>query len=159
MSEVGPSSTVREASAYVTDNIATGVHCPCCGSWLNTYSRRLNRAKVRELQALYRWADDNDTLFDYFSVPATGISLRNREYPKLRFWQLLEARDPEVGSGDGGGYWRITVAGVKFVRGELKVPNKIIEFRSQFLRFADDAVDIDIHESLLDRSIDPEETD
>ena len=152
-----PDTPLRDARAYVTDNIATGVRCPCCGSWLNTYSRRLNRAKVRELQALYRWADDNDTLHDYFHVPTTGISLRNREYPKLRFWQLLEARDPEIGSGDGTGWWRLTPGGVAFVRGNLRLPNRVLEFRSQVLGFDPEAELVDVHAALLDDSIDPED--
>ena len=153
------STPLRDVQSYVLDGVAEGVHCPACGSWNRQYTRRLNRAKVRELQAMYRWADDHDMLFDYFSVPSTGISLRNREYPKLRHWSLVEPRDPNVSSGDGGGFWKITVAGVKFVRGEIKVPNKIIEFRSQFLGFADDAAVVSIREALMDDSIDPEETD
>lgn len=151
--------SLADAKRQVRERIADGegVMCPCCGSWNKAYRRRLNRAKVRELQAMYRWADENDSLFDFFHVPSTGMSLRNREYPKLRWWQLIEPRDPEVGSGENTGFWKLTLIGVKFVRGEVRLPNMVVEYRSEFLRFADDAELVGVREALLDDSIDPDE--
>ena len=157
MPEVGPHATVREAREYIKENVVDGVACPCCGSWNRVYSRRLNRAKVRELREIFAYADDRGELYDFVNVPASGVSLRNREYPKLRFWGLLEPRDPDVGSGEGTGWWRVTPQGVAFVRGRLELPNKVLEYRSRVLRFAEDAVVVDIHEAFRDDSVDPED--
>ena len=157
MREVGPHATVREAREYVKERIEEGVSCPCCGSWNRVYSRRLNRAKVRELREIFAFADDQGMLYDYVNIPASGVSLRNREYPKLRFWGLLEPRDPDVGSGEGTGWWRVTPQGVAFVRGTLSLPNKVLEYRSRVLRVAEDAVTVDIHEAFRDTSVDPDE--
>ena len=157
----GHEPTLREAREYVLAGVEEGVKCPCCGGRVKAYKRRLNRAKVRELQQIYVRIDETDgETYDYTHVPSLGISLVNREYPKLRWWGLLEPRDLGASADDGtAGWWRLTPAGVKFLRGELRVPNMVVEYRSQFLRFADDAVAVDVRAALADTSIDPDETD
>ncbi len=153
-----PSASVAEARTYIDERLSGGVTCPCCGSYLKIYARRLNRAKVRELLEIYRRIDETDgDYYDFHFLPDLGISLRNREYPKLRWWGLLEARDPDAGPTETTGYWRLTFAGVKFVRGELRVPNKVLEFRSEFLGFAEDASAVSVREALLDSHADRED--
>ena len=160
---LGPDATLREARESMEEALGEGdgATCPCCGSWNRVYRRRLNRAKVRELLAIYRWADEHDSLYDYLHVPSTGISLRNREYPKLRWWGLIEAREAESGggvsSGEGTGWWRLTPQGVAFVRGEVRLPNRVLEFRSRVVGWDVEAVAVDVHAALRDTSVDPDE--
>lgn len=115
------------AREWLQERIEDGVRCPCCDQYAKVYERKLNSGMAVALIAIYVVSERLRPQDGWLSIPrdlegvgrSLATVLTNREYPKLRFWGLLEP------SPKAAAVWRITDEGKRFVRGEITVPRTV----------------------------------
>lgn len=148
-------ATLAEAEQWVRENGAEGVICPCCHQVAKVYKRKLNRAMAYSLIVLYRLSGEADEA-GFIDVPRALAKhnlvavLRSREYQKLRYWGLAEAKGEKRDDGGKAGKYRITETGMLFVVGNLAVPRHVYLYNGAVMSL-DTTEKITIREALGDR--------
>lgn len=113
----GHPPTLAEARAWLRERLDDGAHCPCCGQYAKVYRRTIASTVAKTL--IRMWNLDRD---QWCNLPAYG--LRGGDIIKTRFWGLIEPM-PGAVRDDGShrvGYWRLTPAGVDFIRHRTAIP-------------------------------------
>lgn len=146
------SNSLQDARKTLMANLDKGSHCPCCDQFAKVYRRSLNAGMAAALLVILRRTSEIDPVEGWLHVPDDfeklgGVVsvLRNREYPRLRFWGLLESYEgPSGGDVPYSGKWRITPAGREFCLGRLSVPRVLFFYNGQVLadRNEEDVIDI-----------------
>ena len=130
---------LSEAKAELRAQLNQGAHCPCCTQFAKIYERRLNSGMAACLLILYRIAKEMRTE-EWIYVPAWVSShpalANSREYPKLRYWGLVEQRENEDPDKKDSGFWRLTESGRNFVRGELEISSHVRLYDGRSLGFS-----------------------
>lgn len=129
-------TTLDEAKKWLRARILDGDRCPCCNQYAKVYERKLNAGMALALVHIHLVTGRLRPQDGWLRIPKDleGIGntvstvLGNREYPKLRYWGLLEAQ------GDENGLWRITPEGVQFVLGALSVPKTVLLYDGKVLK-------------------------
>lgn len=151
----GMNPSLAEASRWVTDNAPAGAICPCCNQVAKVYRRKLNRAMAYSLICLYRLSGEADEA-GFIDVPRALAKhnlvsvLRSREYQKLRYWGLVEAKGEKRDDGGKVGKYRITETGRLFVIGNLALPRHVLLYNGAVLEI-DRTEKITIREALGDK--------
>lgn len=125
MFNLRPDTTLREAQAWLRDNVDDGVTCPLCGQFAKVYRRKINAGIARVLIAMYRKAGDDWVYLPY--IDSTGREpihvSRSGEMCIARYWGLIEQMPGEREDGSSRvGWWRLTGRGCAFVRNEIRIP-------------------------------------
>jgi len=151
----GMTTTLVEARAWVSANAPAGAICPCCNQVAKVYRRKLNRAMAYSLICLHRLSSEADEA-GFIDVPRLlakhGLVsvLRSREYQKLRYWGLVEAKGEKRDDGGKAGKYKITETGKLFVTGSLALPRYVLLYNGAVLEI-DKTEKITIREALGDK--------
>jgi hypothetical protein len=126
-------TTLQEARIWLRDRIKEGRLCPCCNQNAKMYRRKLNSAMARGLIFLYQlWREDPNAWWDVtqeISDRKIVDLLRSREWPKAKYWDLIEQKPGKRSDGaPNSGMWRITDLGRKFVLQQIQVPSHAFVF-------------------------------
>lgn len=151
-------TTLKEAKKWLRERIDEGAACPCCTQFAKTYKRRLNSGMAASILALYQRTEQLKPAEGWLHIPRDfeGANkklmtvLGNREYPRLRYWGLLEqfGGPNEVADTPASGKWRLTKKGVDFVLGEVKVPAYVILYDNRVMSRAPIEEQVDIRAAL-----------
>lgn len=143
---------LKEVKSWLRERVYKGEKCPCCLQMAKVYKRTITSAMAIALVHIYRrqmeiglneWMHVENYLK---GVPNAPPSLRG-DFPKLRFWGLLEKKDETRDDGsDRNGFYRITPNGVGFVRGEILVHKYIYIYNQRPLK--SDGVMVSISDAL-----------
>jgi hypothetical protein len=116
---------VEAAAKYVDKHAEEGVVCPCCGKWVKSYWRGINRAMASALYWIVQMSADGKLWVD---VPNTGPDwlLRTNQHTTLQWWGLIERKPNTDTKKKHSGLWRPTVTGLAFAAGRLRVPEKVL---------------------------------
>ena len=125
MPEIGPSSTITEARAWLRERLQEGAKCPCCTQNARTYKRTITRGAAAGLVHAYL-AHGVDNLFHAPSDPA--LARLGGEWARLALWNLIEEAPTARDDGGRAGYWMVTPKGAGFVRDGLLVPKHLYLF-------------------------------
>lgn len=116
--------TVKEAKARLRANFNKrgGMDCPCCGQRVARYKRSLNSGMLKALDWMCfhtRCSTEQE-----INIPrdAPIYVTANREYARLYNWGFIVRVANDDPAKHTSGIWRLTEKGVKFRRGEIKVP-------------------------------------
>jgi hypothetical protein len=131
-------NTMAEGKAFLKENYAKGIECPCCKQFVKLYKRNLNSAMAWTLIEIY---NETKRMEDDGAIPAIAWihvkeylrvnGLHNgHDWTLLQWWDLLEERKTDSGLPNSG-RWRITEKGVLFVRMQLTVPKYISFYNSK----------------------------
>jgi hypothetical protein len=114
------------------------VRCPVTNEVLSVYVRHLSRNHV---ETLGRLAMASLTKGRAWLKIREFSARRDGDLAKLRYWGLAETLAPAqcLEGEQPRGMWRITPAGMAWLRRETKVPRSIVIFRNEFLGFYDGA--------------------
>lgn len=127
-------ASLASAKLYLQAKLEQGTVCPCCSQYAKVYRRKINSGMAVALMVILRrtkrmmpyegWLHIPDDFKD--SGELVGV-LKNRDYPKLRYWGLLEAFEGANLDSDTpcSGKWRLTNKGVAFCMGEVRVPKYV----------------------------------
>ncbi|MGH7743351.1 MAG: hypothetical protein ACREQ5_00815 [Candidatus Dormibacteria bacterium] len=137
--------TLAQARARLNERVETreGARCPCCDQFAKVYRRRLSSGIARALIRGHRAAG-----MGWFHAP-TVVGDRG-DLSKARYWGLVEEERTRRPGGGRAGFWRLTVQGDRFVRGQLWVPAHARIYTGRFLGL-DNTEKIDIHGALGSR--------
>lgn len=119
--------SMTEERTFVRMKRRDGIKCPCCTQYVKEYRRTLNGRMARALLTIATsssWASAEQR-FRWLDVPKLLIAKKDGsgDYGKLRHWGLIEpAPRSKATVSRTSGKWRITMLGMKFARGEAKVP-------------------------------------
>lgn len=132
-----------------------GGNCPVCERWGKVYSRNINRTMARSLQWLYDAQQKASDLRTWIDVPNTAPKhvLRTNQLATLRWWGLIERKpeDLEDKTQKHTGLWRITLRGMDFVEGKIRVPKTVKTYNAEPVGYGKELVSFtDVHEIEFD---------
>lgn len=94
-------------------------HCEHCGQTMMIYRRSIRLNMLQCLRRLYFNHKKEAVKINTVSPISNTIA----DFPKLRFWGLIEAGD--------NGTWRITEAGIGFILGKIQVKKYIYLYNNE----------------------------
>lgn len=110
--------TLSEAREWLRKQVDDGAKCPCCTQFSKVYRRKINAGMASGLITMYRTYG-----LAWGHVPSTAdLSRLGGELARLRMWGLVEESPEPRDDGGRAGWWRVTAAGERFVRGQERVP-------------------------------------
>jgi hypothetical protein len=118
--------------------------CPHCGAKIVTYRHGLNRVLVHALQVAWRESAQATMPFKVSDNEAFTFSER-ANFQKLKYWGLVDHATSSQGRPIEG-FWRITVMGDAFVRGEAPAAKFVRTYRGDVAREETPAPQIHIAE-------------
>ncbi len=114
-------------------------HCPTCGASMKAYWHRLSPGLVTTLKKIYdRVVAKNENKVSKHELVLTHSEYGN--FQKLRFHGMI-ARYKVRKSWDRA-TWLITRRGGQFLRGEIRVPERVRTFRNAVTGHAEELVNI-----------------
>lgn len=139
-----PLSEVREWLQDQVNN-GDGAECPCCGQYARIYRRKLNSNMAASLIRAWLAVGANQ----WFHAP-TVLGRNDGEFAKLHYWGLVEEERRLRPDGGRAGWWRITLAGVLFVKGMVTAPSHAELYAGRLLKL-DDRCQVTIEAALGDK--------
>lgn len=143
-------ATISEGREWLRARLKRGAQCPLCKQRAQVYKRKLNAGMAYGIIIFFRHVKGDTS--EWVHVPThTDLSRLGGDWAKLSHWKLIQERS-EV-RDDGGshaGWWRLTTAGISFVRRTSKVPSHILMYDSRCLRMDDEKM-IAITDALGDK--------
>jgi len=130
---------LRNVIDWLFENARTGVECPAC----------TRRVKIDAYSIEKGWID---VLAKVNANPDEWVHLQeyktsSRKESLLRHWGLLERQQGRREDGNPSkGYYRITERGRRFLRGEERVPRRILTGLG-VTRYEDENDLVDVHEA------------
>lgn len=137
------SDSLGVARALVFSKLAKGSHCPCCGQFAKSYTRRINSGMARALIWLVRtWREG--AADGWVHVPTRGPRhvLANRELARFLFWELVEARFNDDKTKKDSGYWRPTERGQRFADNLSRESRHVVLYDNGVREWSPDLIDI-----------------
>lgn len=127
-------TTIEEARDWLQRAASTseGAVCPCCDRFDKVYKRKINKASVGDLLALYRLSMQKGLRLWHYSKFMPG-TIRHGDFAKFRHLDMIERGDPEDTKKKTSGCYRITAVGMRFCRGEIAIPERIVLYHDQLL--------------------------
>ena len=123
--------TIEEAKSYLRKKLDKGITCPCCNQTVKMYKVKLTTGMAQVLIKFYKNKGWKHPIEDFKTI--------NGDYAKLRHWGLVEKHGGEHESDvKSNGLWRITLKGIDFIQGSVKVPEKIKLYNNNFYGFDGD---------------------
>lgn len=102
-----------------------GGHCPCCDRWGKVYKRNINETMARSVIWL---AGAPCGAEGWVDVPSNAPRwlVRSNQLATLRWWGLVERREPSEGEDKKySGMWRCTELGKQWIAGNAKVHQSV----------------------------------
>lgn len=162
MSDLPEGISLAEARLWLLGKMDKGAECPCCHQYAKIYRRKLTSSMAYALILIcryYRNLREPRGLDEWLHVPEWlsktskfGATVRGGDWAKLVYWDLIEAQHGEE-RDDGSsrvGYYRLTEKGLRFVKGECRVPRVALVYNQRLLRMDDDKT-LDIREALTEK--------
>lgn len=140
-------TTVAKAQEQMQTRVrGAGVICPCCKQLVRVIDKELSSTMAYVLILMYRhFQDTPDWLHvaKYLeNMSAVGSEVRGGEWSKLKYWQLIEEHPPVKKSAlsnkpvvNMAGHYKVTERGMRFVRCEATVPDKILLYDGHLMGF------------------------
>lgn len=124
-------NTLVEVKDYLKENWKQGCLCPACTQNVKLYRRSLTSSMAYALILIYKHGSDYFHVEKYLKALDCPSSIRG-DFPKLRFFGLIESREEirEDGSGRNG-YYRITQKGIDFVNYQHHAPEAVYIFNNK----------------------------
>jgi len=118
-----------------------GFTCPCCGSFVKRYKRRLNSSMALVLIHLYRSGIKEyvhvEQFLSYKNLPRSG------DFHKLVLWGLLDKKTAKREDGSSrNGYYKLNEKSIDFILGKTKYQKKAIINNGNFEGFEGDFITI-----------------
>ena len=131
--------TVLEAKEWLREKaLHDGASCPVCNRYTKVYKRSITSGMAIFL--IKFWNRHKD--FEFHQATAEKDYNFCGDYGKLAYWGLMIPRGDLGERARYSGYWKITDAGLKFVRNEIKVPKYAIVYDQKVIAMKGDAVSI-----------------
>lgn len=139
--------TLSEAIKFVDENSNKGVECPCCKQHVQIYTRPLTSSMVVALIIFYQSknvdADDFGHAEDILKESKANSSIRG-DFPKLRFWGLIEPKSGEKNDGNkNNGLYKVTEKGEQFVQKLITVPATATIYNNTCIGFSEKQINIE----------------
>lgn len=136
-------TTILEAKEQLRKNFEKGAICPCCNQLVKLYKFAINSSMSKNLLALDHFQQGEDYLTIDELVSLTNDAMfKAGNFPKLRWWGLIERPANDDPDKRSSGMWRITEKGRAFVKGRITVPKKALLYNQKCWGFEGDQVSI-----------------
>jgi len=122
----------REAWAKIAKS--DGGDCPCCDRFGKWYRRGINRTMAAGVVWLAVMSADGE----WIEVPKKGPRwmIASNQFTTMRWWGLVERNLPMPDEDKKfSGFWRATELGIKWSKGEIKVPKYVWTYNNTVMEF------------------------
>jgi len=139
-SGINLSLTISEGRDIVRDRVVSGIKCPCCDQLVKLRQRSISIAHVYFLSNLFD-ITMAEYMFDYNKLKEGNLYIHKdrasqgkaktaTDYNILKYWGLIAPMPRDAGEKSAG-FWKLTVKGYEFLRGEIIVAKYIYTFDSR----------------------------
>lgn len=135
---------LSDAKFEFNAGLKKGTSCPCCGRFGKLYKRKITSSMAYLLILLYKYHPNEFVHVNSF-IEAKRVSYAlHGDFPKLRFFGLLEKKEGEREDGNpNNGFYRITPLGISFVQGMIPVKKYVYIFDNVVMAVSDETIFID----------------
>lgn len=132
---VGMLGMHRKQAAYRVAHEKKGTTCPCCGRLARISKRRIYKRMAKVMLWLSR---EFERTGDWV-VLKEGPLFRGGDNAKLALWHLVQTRPKrEVEKNKrNSGEWMPTAFGLRFAKGEVKVPKFVYVYNNTILGYSE----------------------
>lgn len=131
---VAQGTTAMEVKAWLMEAARRpgGAICPITGRFTKIGDRAFNTA----MAAALRYFGENTAPGEYLLTSKLPVSiLASKQHTTMKYWGFLEPPERTRSTKGGSvGLWRITEKGRQFLRGDIKVPLKVVSFNGKLER-------------------------
>lgn len=123
-------STLSEERGRIRESLAegSGTYCRGCTQWCESHARALDRPRVLPLP--WFWvAGAGAKHHEVHRSQAPKAIIASREFPKNRFWGLLEP-------GSDRGFWNTTTRTIRFMLGLVALPAWVILYNNKVVQWS-----------------------
>ena len=116
-----------------------GVKCPLCDRLSKIYKRSISKNMCDFLISLIKGTQDPAICRNGW-IHHKNTTYDSRDYPWVAQWGLAETQFDEEKKKRTSGMWRPTELGIKFAKGEIKVPKYIFTYNGKVTKVSDEMV-------------------
>lgn len=128
-------------SAVTFPDADKGYNCPCCGTFLKRYYRKMNANMAVTIIAMYVKKKFGFIRVEEF-LRLNGYQ-RSGDFPYLVHWGILEKMPGErIDGSKKTGFYKLTDKGRQFVKGEITVKQTMIFYKGKCEGFEGDEITI-----------------
>ena len=137
--------TLQDAKERLFSELGAGTTCPCCGQYARLYKRKLNRTMAKGLVWLVRASGPGGLAWvDYGAIGPRWLQKTGGTLATLEHWGLIEAKPNRTDPAKRcSGIWRPRAEGVRFVKGEVRVPAKVHLYNNAIMGWSKETVNIE----------------
>lgn len=143
-------STIKTAKEFIIHQLQKEgkAVCPCCGSTLGRYKRRISKGQVLFLIELHTQYKLTGTIWHFYQPIKDAVFNKHgnnvSDYTKLSDFGLIVSKgDIKESTGISSGYWSITKKGVAFLKGDIYLPKYLFQTTEGYtFKESDDLVHI-----------------
>lgn len=137
--------TIQAGKVWLRSKLDKGADCPLCGQRAQLYKRKINSGAARGLITMWHMYGQQ-----WGHLPSTANLARlGGEFSRLALWGLVEEATEKREDGGRAGYWRITDAGVEFIKGRKSLPTYALVYNGKRRGF--DGPSVTIQDALGDK--------
>jgi hypothetical protein len=117
-----------------------GGHCPCCDRFGKVYSTQISAVMAKSL--LWMASKHGE---EWVNMPekAPRWITRSNSFNKLKNWGLVSPMPvDQTDKTKSSGFWRVTAIGMKFAKGETKMPKYAFTYNDSVLKLSDETIHI-----------------
>ena len=119
-----------------------GGYCPVCDRWGKINKVKLTSGMARSLAWLVSKSADAENGWVNTRNDVPMFMLRSNSIGHLKYWGLVQSREPESSKVKTSGVWRATLDGHDFVHSRLSVPSHMFVYNDAVVRMGLDYVSI-----------------
>jgi hypothetical protein len=135
--------SLKGAKELLERQLPKGAHCPCCGQYAKIYKRKFSRTLARTIVAMFGLTEQKvrQRLSPVIHVPTELSGMRDRDMGLLEDFGLVSGRSD--GQTYSTGFWKITVSGAHFVRGEWDIPEAVYSYNQKVIGYSEERITIE----------------
>lgn len=137
------STTVGEVRKFLTESWEEGCVCPSCKQQVRLTRRTIYSTVAFVLVLIYREQKRNGGDWVHVQHLLREHKVQNTDFSKTEMWGLLERKiDKRSDESNRVGYWRLTLKGIEFVTGRLRIQKYARTYNQKFYGLAGEMVSI-----------------
>lgn len=120
--------SLKNAKDWMRDNWKEhDITCVACNQKVHLYRRKLNSGMASFLIGLYTLCEGNVNVSFHYSEVIKLIGFPANDYANMIHFGLIESDESKK-----AGYFSITLKGILFLQGKLKIPEKIFLYNQKY---------------------------
>lgn len=141
---LSPAASLGDVRELLRRHREEGVVCPCCDQLAKSYWRKLYSRMARWLVWLMQEYEKRPRWLHVDEPGSLALRGPGGDHAKLLYWYLVESLPHHGVSSEkrDSGLWRPTASGMRFAKGEIRVPSHVHLYDGKLLGYSQETITI-----------------